>query len=135
MPLLFGYELSPDIAVCLEPLVWARGEDIMRQDIIVAKRGHDGEGGSVVAAAEDLSEPLRYPSVGAEDLICISRKLLVAIMSRRISRPHHKIDVILYVFLNPFEGFIYERERSIAVGGFCAVYSRSTLPTMAGLVR
>lgn len=41
MPLLLGNKLAPDVSVRLEPPVRSRQEDVMREDIIVAERGHN----------------------------------------------------------------------------------------------
>jgi hypothetical protein len=134
MPLLLRNEISPDITVGLEPLVGSSQEDVVREHVIVAKCGYYGDRKSVAIFAEDFSELIHCPSVGAQHLTFVPRNLLIAVVPRRVSRPYHEVNVILEVLRDPLEGRVYKREGRIAIGGFGAVCTSGSLSTMAGRV-
>jgi hypothetical protein len=66
-------------------------------------------------------------------LIGVSRDLLIAVVPGRVARPDHEVYFVLYVFLDPLESGIYEREWRIAIGVLGAVRASSAIATVAGL--
>ena len=107
----------------------------MWQDVIVTKRGHNGDMRIITIPAKGLLESLCYPSVHAKHLIGVSRNPLIAVVPSRVARPDHKIDIVLDIFFDPFKGGIYEGVRRITVGILSAVDASRALAAVAGLIR
>ena len=120
MPLCLRDEAAPDVQVLHCPLIWPLKEDIVRHDIIIAKRWHDGDhivvdsSTVLIRQAKHLPKLLDQELVLTYDLFLRAHMLLVVVVSRRVARPDHKVDIVLDVVLDPFKGLIDQRKRRIA---------------------
>jgi hypothetical protein len=130
--LLFGDEAVPDIAVGLKPLVGPRVEDIVREEVIVAKGRDDGNGELLAVIGEGIDNLLREERVGTEDVAFVSGNLLVAIVAGTVASPNDKVDLVLEVCANPIESRVDEGQGRVAIGGFGAVVAGRPLFAMAG---
>lgn len=109
----------------------------MRQNIIVAQGRDDWNFQGLVCVADlakYIQKLVRDESVRTQNLVLGSRDLFVAVMACRVARPYNKIDMILDVFLDPFECRVHEREGRVAIRGFCTVRAGCALSVMAGIV-
>jgi hypothetical protein len=114
--LYLGDEITPDIEVAAGPEVWPSLEDIVRQDIIVAKGGNDWNDLVIcrivirllVVLSEDFVEFSHEQLVELGDLLDVSGNFLIVVVTRRIASPDDKVDRVLELVANPVEGGIDE---------------------------
>lgn len=130
--LRFGDEAAPDITVGVQPLIGAGIEDVVREEIIVAKGRDDGDVKFAMFASDSVHEFVGEDAVGAEDGTAITGVLLVAVVTGRVARPDDKVDIVLDVGLDPIEGGVDEGEGGVAVGLLCAVRSGMASLAVAG---
>ncbi len=130
--LLLGDEVAPDVCVVPEPLVGAGQQDVVRQDVVVAEGGHDGDGEPRgVAGGEDMGKAVGDLGVGAEDLVGVAREALVAVVAGAVASPDDKVYRVAQVGGDPVEGGVDEREWAVAVGRLGAVCARGAASAVA----
>lgn len=142
MSLRLGNEAAPDVEILHRPLVRPGEKDIVRHDVVVAKRGYDrdhivvGTSAVLVRHAKYLCKLSDQELVLAYDLLLRACMLLVVIVSRRVARPNHKIDVVLDIVVDPSKGRVDQGKRRIAAGRLCTVDAcRSSLAVTCCLSR
>jgi hypothetical protein len=112
--LLLGDEAVPDIAVEVQPPVGARIEDVVGEEVIVAKRGDNGDV-ELVAGGKGLEEFVGNDAVCAQDLLGAAWVVLVAVVTGRVASPDDEVNVVLDISGDPVKGGIDERERRVTV--------------------
>lgn len=139
MFLNFGNKRPPDVKVSACPEVRTLLEDVMRQDVVVAKGRdyrHDEVVGRIVVRlvlvlCKDFVEFVDEQLVEVGDLLYISRYLLVVVMARGIAGPDDKVDRVLELVADPVEGGIDERNRRVAVGRLGTIITCWAVASMA----
>lgn len=119
MPLLFRDEFLPDAQVLFRPSIRTFLEDVVGQNIVVAKRGHHRDnqiiGGVVVlivvGLAKDLQDLLYQQFIELNNLLSASRYLFVVVVTSRVARPHHEINRVFQLRRDPIKGRIDQRDR------------------------
>lgn len=142
MPLSLGDEFSPDVGAVLGPSVGTLGEDVMRKDVVVAKVGHNGNGGiiggigiiDIVVLAKDLDEFVSEHLVQLDDLRLGAWDELVVIVTSRIASPDDKVDRVFEVVIDPLESSVDQAEWRVTVGLLSTEYSSITLAPVASIV-
>jgi hypothetical protein len=136
MSLGFGYEAAPNVQVVHGPGIWPAGEDVVRHDVVIAKRGYDGYdkvGGSVTRAglAKDLDKLGDHEPVLVDNLLVRSRYLLVIVVAGRVACPYDEVNFILDVVLDPLERLVDEGKGRVAACRLCAVDASGAALAMA----
>lgn len=120
MSLGLRYEAAPYVQVLHRPLVRSRKEDVVWHDIVVAKRWHNRYHIVVYSSAifirhtKHLTKLFDQKLVLTYDLLLRARMLLIVVVSRRVARPDHKIDIVLDIVVYPPKRLIDQREGRIA---------------------
>ena len=122
------HESTPDVLKFPCPPVWASSEDIVWKNVVIAKGGHDWDDEAVkgvlridlASLAKDLYEFVDHVSVEIGYLFVVPWVVFVIVVSRGVTCPDHKINVISYIFGDPVECGINEGERRIAFCGLGA---------------
>lgn len=117
MLLHFGDEVTPDIEVTASPEIRPSLENIVRQDIIVAKGGNDWNDKVIcrivirllLVLSKDFVEFVHEQLVELGDLLDVSGNLLVVVVTCRIASPDDKVDRVLELVANPVKGGIDKR--------------------------
>lgn len=118
MPLSLGDKFSPDVGAVLGPSVRTLGEDIIRKDVVVAKVGHNRNGGiisgigiiDIVVLAKDLDKFVDEHLVQLDDLRLGAWDELVVIVTSRIASPDNKVDRVFEVVIDPLESSVDQAE-------------------------
>ena len=127
MPLRLWDEAAPDVQVLHGPLVRALQENVVRHDVVVAKRRHNwnhiivGPSPVLVRHPEHLSELVYQVFILVNDLLLCAGVLLIVVVSRRVACPNDEINVIPDVVLDPLERLVHQRKRRITPRRLCAV--------------
>ena len=104
----------------------------MRKDVVVTESWDDRDRQTAVCGiGEDVEEPLGHHAVGTEDLGRSSRYSFVIVVTRTVSGPNDKVDLVLEVLLYPGERRVDQGKGRIAVGGFASVGAGVALAVMA----
>ena len=96
--LVFGNEGFPQLDKVVGELAWAGQHDIVRVDVVVPQRWHDGHGGGgggVVAVAEHLHHFVGHLLVEIRDLGRGPGDVDIVVVPRRVTCPNHKVDLLL----------------------------------------
>ena len=131
MALLLRDEAPPDVAVSLQPHVGAGMEDVVRQEIIVAKGGDDGNVQAVLVGGKGGKELVSDYTVGPEDLGTASGVLFITVVACCIACPDYKVNVVLEMLFDPVKGCADKRERRIAVCKLSSISPCETMTPMA----
>lgn len=138
MPLCLGDEASPDVEVLDGPFVWAGEQDIVRHDIVVAKRRHNGYlerlGGvlPILAIAKDLGQLLHHELVLRDDFILRAGVFLVVVVACRVAGPDDEVDVVGDMLFYPVERCVDEGDGRVACRRFGAVVASGPMFVVAG---
>ena len=142
MSLHLGYEAAPNVQVFRRPPVGTAEEDVMRHDIVVAKRRHnrndkvvDGPVMVMMPVAKNLCELGDHKFVLLYHLPLRARYVFIVVVSRRVARPDDEVDVVLDILVDPLERLVDERERRVAARRLGAIHARRPMSAMAGCVR
>jgi hypothetical protein len=134
MPLRFRDEAAPNVQVLHRPLVRALQENVVRHDVVVAKRRHNwdhiivGPSPVLVRHTKYLSKLVYQIFILVDDLLLCAGVLLIVVVSRRVACPNNEIDFIPDVVLDPLERLVHQRIWRIASRRLCTVdASRSSL--------
>lgn len=112
MSLRLGDKPFPDTQVSLCPLIWAKVEDVVWQDIIVSKGWYNGDdkvvGGVIIVLviwfAKCVDEFLNHVLIQANNLIDASWILLIVVMASRIASPDDKVNRVSQFCFYPIKG-------------------------------
>ena len=143
MLLDFRNELSPDVEESTGPPVRALGHDVVRQDVVVADVGNDRNDVIVVrvavvlvaiAFAKDLEHLVDHELVELSDLSRRAWVVLIVVVTRRVSCPDDKVDLISKLFSNPFYCLVDQRYRAVAIADLGAVDAGRAFAMVTGSV-
>lgn len=127
MSLSLRYKAAPDVQVFHRPLVWSGKEDVVWHNIVVAKGWHNRYHIVVYSSAILIRHTKHFTKlfdqelVLAYDLLLRACVFLIVVVSCRVTRPDHKIDLVLDIVVDPSERLIDQRERRVATRRLSAV--------------
>ncbi len=124
MALLLRDKFAPDVGVTLSPSVGTLGEDVMREDIVVAEIGYDGYGEvvggigvvDVVVLAKDVDELLDEHLIQPDDLGLTAWDEFVVVVTSGIAGPDDEVDGIFEMVVDPLERSIDQGEGRVTIG-------------------
>lgn len=106
------------MCVSFRPPVRPGSEDVVWQDIIVAKGGHNRYYKVflwISIFSKYLPELADQQFIQVYHLLLGSRDLVVVIMAGRISCPDHEVDFVSKVMIDPGEGAICQRDWGVTI--------------------
>jgi hypothetical protein len=134
-----GYESSPDIQILHGPFVRAGQQNVVRHDVVVSKRRHDGylkrlRWVLAVAVPKDLGQLLHHELVLRDDLALGAGQFLVVVVACRVAGPHNEINIVGYIVFDPVQGRVDKRHGRVACRRLGAVVARGAMFAVAGCV-
>jgi hypothetical protein len=126
-----------------QPPVRALGHDVVRQDVVVANVGNDRDDVVIVgiaislvaiAFAKDLEHLVDHELVELGDLSRRAWVVLIVVVTRRVSRPDDKVNLIPKLFSNPFYRLVDQCYGAVAIADLSAVDACRALPMVTGSV-
>jgi hypothetical protein len=125
----------------------------VRQDVVIAERGHDGDvqvdktapvgvegfgtasaAAAAAVAGKNLDEAIGDPLVRAKDLVGAAGQALVAVVAGAVAGPDDKVDLVTEVGGDPVEGGVDQPNGAVAFGRGGAVPAGLALAAVTGAI-